>query len=309
MVADTGKFLYMGEQFLSSPMDPKFTPKLIATAVWNGFLPMGTSRQPIVLLKLHKNRTLLAPENVHVGKKSRRAASKFRLSIDEAFADVVKAIQEHTYTHVPGDNWLTDELVGMYLAVNQLPENVRKGVRFHSVELWEKASGRLVAGEVGYIVGGIYSSCTGFALKKEFPGAGTLQLVALGKWLHRCGFKVWDLGMGMDYKFELGGKEFPRDHWVACVRQLRGRSVELRYPPVSSSVKDALASLSEDGEKMAEAPSEPEKGALNQPGRASPVRLVDEAALHKIKAEQADKAVSIQSGRMSQRRPSGCRQQ
>lgn len=242
MVVDTGQFL-MQDEYLISQIDSSLSAKLVAWAAWEGYLPMGAGRSApgLMLLKIHKNRTVMAPEGVHVGKKSRKAADKFRLSIDEAFPEVVKGIQEHTFTHEHADNWLTDDLVQAYVAVNQLPKSESRGVRFHSVELWDKATGRLVAGEVGYTVGGIYSSCTGFALKKEFPGAGTLQLAALGKWLQQRGFALWDLGMALDYKKELGGKEQPRRAWVACVRRLREMSVGLTSPEASSSTRELLA--------------------------------------------------------------------
>merc|ERR1712031_140188 len=110
----------------------------------------------------------------------------------------------------------------------------------------------LVAGEIGYTVGGIYSSCTGFALKNEFPGCGTLQLVALGKWLQQRGFALWDLGMALDYKKKLGGKEQPRHMWAACVRRLRGMSIVLTSLPLSSSTTTKEVLVWNPEEKIAE---------------------------------------------------------
>mmetsp|Transcript_110955 Transcript_110955/g.312819 ORF Transcript_110955/g.312819 Transcript_110955/m.312819 type:complete len:272 (+) Transcript_110955:106-921(+) len=249
-VVDTGRFL-IEEEFLYSPIEPAHTPLLIAKAAWNGLLPMGAGEgHNVVLLKIHRRRTVLSPGDVHVGRQSRKLAARFQLTIDTAFLEVVKGIQAHTFTDTPGDNWLTDDLASMYLAANELSQQT--GVTFHSVELWDKASGRLAAGEIGYTVGEIYSSCTGFALKEAFPGSGTLQLAALGKWLRCCGFTLWDLGMGLKYKFELGGQEEPREAWVAHVRQLRGLSVQLRSPAASQSTKELLAS----GPKEAQPPDD-----------------------------------------------------
>lgn len=237
-------------EFLQSPVDRKRTPALLASAVWHGYLPMGTSSSSrTVLLKIHRERCLLKdPGSVHIGKKSRKLARKFRLSVNEDFPQVVRNIQEHTWSFSPGDCWLVGELPNLYSAVNQLPGSERRGVRFHSVELWHKESGRLVAGEVGYTLGGVYTSATGFALKDEFPGSGTLQLALLGRWLERCGFDLWDLGMSMDYKRELGARDVPRKDWLACVRALRDKqSADLLSPAASLSSNELLLEREQAG--------------------------------------------------------------
>lgn len=94
------------------------------------------------------------------------------------------------------------------------------GVRMHSIELWQPeikaADGallkpkRLVAGELGYTVGGSYTSLSGFRLH-DADGAGTVQCCVLAKVLNRCGFSMWDLGMGMAYKYDLGAVDVPRN--------------------------------------------------------------------------------------------------
>jgi len=239
MVADTGRGLH-GE-FLVSPIDRQHTPRLLALAVWHGFLPMGMGiHGDQVLLKLHRKRCTLEPGSVHVGRKSRKYAPRYRLSVDEAFHDVVRMTQEHTFTHHPGDNWLSTELAEMYAAVGRLPKAARMGVTFHSVELWHRASGKLVAGEIGYTVGSIYSSATGFALKRDFRGVGTLQLQALGRWLLRCGFKIWDMGMELEYKIDLGGRLQPRESWVACCRSHRSTEVALTSPDAAMPLREVV---------------------------------------------------------------------
>jgi len=50
---------------------------------------------------------------------------------------------------------------------------VRVPVRLYSVEVYDAYSGVLAGGELGYSVGGVYSSLTGFS---EMDGAGSVQL-------------------------------------------------------------------------------------------------------------------------------------
>ncbi|KAI8804291.1 hypothetical protein BJ742DRAFT_856912 [Cladochytrium replicatum] len=76
----------------------------------------------------------------------------------------------------------------------------------------------LVAGEIGYIVGSVYTSLTGFALES---GSGTVQLCAVGRFLESKGVEVWDLGMEIPYKTRLGAKCISRESWLDLQAQYR----------------------------------------------------------------------------------------
>eukprot|EP00928_Gymnodinium_smaydae_P049087 TRINITY_DN32909_c0_g1_i1.p1 TRINITY_DN32909_c0_g1~~TRINITY_DN32909_c0_g1_i1.p1 ORF type:complete len:286 (-),score=45.08 TRINITY_DN32909_c0_g1_i1:43-900(-) len=218
-----------GGEFLVAELDDsEATAALIALLVWHGFLPMAGLG--MLLPKIHLERCVLAPGDVHVGRKVRRRAKGYHLSIDQAWPIVVQKVQKLTFTENPGDCWLCDSLANAYQAVGQLSSSRRLGVAFHSVELWHTASGELVAGEIGYTCGSVYSSCTGFAMKSEYAGAGSVQLVALARWLEKCGFTTWDLGMELDYKLDLGARPISRAEWARTVRSSRSKQVELRNP-------------------------------------------------------------------------------
>jgi Leu/Phe-tRNA-protein transferase len=88
----------------------------------------------------------------------------------------------------------------------------------------------LVGGELGYTVGSIYTSLTGFSSRDS---AGSVQLACTGKMLFSAGFTVWDLGMDMDYKRSLGAQLVPRDDFVRMVHSTRerdGHTVQLGVP-------------------------------------------------------------------------------
>ena len=77
----------------------------------------------------------------------------------------------------------------------------------------------VVAGELGYIVGDVYTSLTGGYTES---GTGALQLAVLSATLVLGGFAVWDLGMAMPYKVkELGAVELPRKQWLDLVAERR----------------------------------------------------------------------------------------
>ncbi len=136
----------------------------------------------------------------------------------------------------------------MVMARNSLHVEDVTPVRLFSVEVWNANTGKLVGGELGYSVGAIYSSLTGFS---DEDAAGSVQLgesdilpaktswfcahecltlafflvwdrlVALGKLLTKCGFEYWDLGMEMEYKRKIGAELMGRSDFLTEVKRLR----------------------------------------------------------------------------------------
>lgn len=84
---------------------------------------------------------------------------------------------------------------------------------------------KLVAGEVGYTIGKVYTSLTGFCAEGQHYG--TTQLMALGLVMRASGYAFWNLGHPwrakskcMMYKKDLGGVIVRRDEfrrrWVSA---------------------------------------------------------------------------------------------
>ena len=191
---------------------PYIDGEIVEEAALARFMPMGLAlvtprtSHDFFLPKLHFERWLLDPRTVRVTKTARRESRKYLLSCNRMFSSVLAAcVTEH------GCDWLVTDLTS---ALTQLHEQraLRK-VAFISVELWKiRDDGpELVAGEIGYLIGSAYASLTGYT---NVSGAGTVQLAALGRLLASSGIKVWDLGMEIDYKRELGARALPRDRFM-----------------------------------------------------------------------------------------------
>jgi len=108
------------------------------------------------------------------------------------------------------NNWLTNKYKDLIIELYN--ENLNNGFEILSVELYDKYSDELVAGEIGYRIGSTYTSLTGFSSKeKKYKNWGKLQLVLLSKYLQKNNYSFWNLGQPyMQYKFDLGAKVYSR---------------------------------------------------------------------------------------------------
>jgi Leu/Phe-tRNA-protein transferase len=184
-------------------------PEMVALTCRAGFLPMSedvTGRE-VLLIKSHEHRCVLDPEELHVSRSTRRRARGLLLRIDYGFDSCLAAIVDYH-----ADRWLSDSLCAALVSLHRAPLH---GVRARSVELY--AGRDLIAGEVGYTCGGVYTSMAGFHVRS---GAGSVQLAALGVVLRRAGFVFWDLGMEMEYKRALGARVVARRPFLERYRAM-----------------------------------------------------------------------------------------
>jgi len=92
-----------------------------------------------------------------------------------------------------------------------------------------------VAGELGYVTGGVYTSLSGFMHpdRRRWNNTGKIQLLALGRLLMSLGFDFWNLGQPqMQYKQDLGAQVTPRHEfiprWVhSCSRQVPSGFIDI----------------------------------------------------------------------------------
>jgi Leu/Phe-tRNA-protein transferase len=199
-----------------------FEPAFLARLAYTGFLPMSSQifADLICLLpKFHVKRCVISNlDDLVISKNAAKKANKYEFTVDTSFDLVVEKIREQHGDHC----WFYAPLTDGYRFIHDRNASGGvEGVRFHSSELWDKATGMLVAGELGYACGGIYTSLSGF----RAPGTssvGTLQCCCTGALLKRQGFAVWDLGMSFDYKKDLGAKNVSRDSFLKALRSSRG---------------------------------------------------------------------------------------
>lgn len=198
-----------------------------------GFLPIAGP--DYVLPKLHEQRCVVDLRSngggLHISKSAKKKASRFKLTINKSFDEVVAGCHaQHGSTC-----WLYVPLVDAFRVIYEQSKanasssfqtkviNEREpprpcNLRLYSIEVWNVQTGELVGGELGYSVGSIYTSLTGFSAEDS---AGSVQLAALGSLLHQQNFSLWDLGMEMEYKKKLGSTLKCRNDFVATVHAVR----------------------------------------------------------------------------------------
>ena len=161
-------------------------------------------------------------ENLHISKKVKKLLDKndFAFSINTNISEVIKNIQTHHKS-----NWLTNEY---YEILKKTKEYKNPNINFEllSIELWDKSKTILIAGEIGYKIGSVYTSLTGFCLKdKKYNNFGKLQMVLLALYLQKNNYSFWNLGHPyMQYKFDLGAISFSREEflkrWLLICRKI-----------------------------------------------------------------------------------------
>jgi len=196
--------------------------------------------QPLYVLlpKLHRSRCVLQNlSDIRIDRGARKRSRHYHLTVDTAFSRVMHGcIEQH------GESWLWPPMQKSFIALFDMQKandqtkwtaNVEtlnapcmapsSCSAIHSVELWT-ADGRLVAGELGFTCGAMYTSLTGFYRE---GGTGMVQMLALAGLLLCSGFQSWDLGMNLDYKQSFGALDLNRADFVQMQRRLRCFNVSL----------------------------------------------------------------------------------
>jgi Leu/Phe-tRNA-protein transferase len=198
-----------------------FTPPFIADLMAAGFLVMsaalgepsreadgGGAPRFLLLPKLHRERSVLFWEDLHMGKTIRRALNRYELRVDWEFDRILERCAS-----VHGEDWLTRPL-------RESLGQVRRGgdPRVRPVSFGVYRAGELRAGEVGVAAGRVYTSYSGY---HDEDSAGTAQMVLTAQYLRNEGFAFLDLGMPMEYKDRLGARSLTPHRFVPLFRQAR----------------------------------------------------------------------------------------
>ncbi|SBS89685.1 Leu/Phe-tRNA protein transferase, putative [Plasmodium ovale curtisi] len=207
--------------------------RFISQLFYEGFIPVASKqksyqmeneeiivvKENVLIPKLHYIRSCMHPSEIHISKKVKKKCKHFYVTINKDFDGVIKGIVEKH-----GHNWLYPFIQDEFKKIHNRSVTY-KNVQLHSVELWY--DNELVAGEIGNTVGSIYTSLTGFQRRNC---AGTIQLCVLAKILEQQKFQLWDLGMLLPYKKDIGSKEIPMKEFFDKHRAFKHQHAEFKVP-------------------------------------------------------------------------------
>ena len=162
----------------------------------------------ILLPKLHLVRSALFFNELHIKKSVRRFLPLYELRVDTDFDLILdKCVKIH------GSDWLTPPLVGILKDLRK-----RNDIRVKPVSFAAYRDGELKAGEIGVVMGRVYTSYSGYY---EEGNAGTVQIILMTQWLAEAGFDFLDFGMPLDYKAALGAQDITPRRFVELFRAAR----------------------------------------------------------------------------------------
>ena len=131
---------------------------------------------------------------------------KFRVSIDEAFEQVVRSCADRSET------WIDERMIASYVGLHQAGHA-------HSVEAWK--GGQLVGGIYGVALGGAFF---GESMFHRANNAGKVVFHTLVRHLRERGFVLFDSQYINPFTKKLGAIEVPRPEFM------RSLSIAVRMP-------------------------------------------------------------------------------
>eukprot|EP01061_Rhynchopus_euleeides_P039615 TRINITY_DN6795_c0_g4_i1.p2 TRINITY_DN6795_c0_g4~~TRINITY_DN6795_c0_g4_i1.p2 ORF type:complete len:277 (+),score=55.08 TRINITY_DN6795_c0_g4_i1:54-884(+) len=214
-------------------------PSFYSLMCYYGFVSIA--EEPHYLIpELQITYSVLEPGNLHVerGVRKRMRNRRYKLTVNQRPEEVWRRINKH---HT--DNWLGPRYFSMMRAVwrgievplvprNESEVQVSSWFQPYTVELVDLDTNELVAGEIGYTVGCIYTSLTGFSDTTGHPSCGKIQLCALVKYLVGKGIHFVNLGHPpygerMKYKTDIGAKVLPRKDFLDMWSRSRDGKVDI----------------------------------------------------------------------------------
>jgi len=221
------------EEFCLAPC-LEFEPDFVSRLMEAGFLVMSTEFKDeakkneaeapppfyVLLPKLHLVRSVLFFPELHIKRSVHRFLPRYELRVDTDFDLILdKCVQIH------GAEWLTPPLTGILKTMRDLRylrrdprHEPQRRMRAMPVSFAVYRNGELKAGEIGVVMGRVYTSYSGYF---EEDNAGTVQIILTAQWLDKAGFSFLDFGMPMDYKTALGARDITPRRFVELFRAAR----------------------------------------------------------------------------------------
>lgn len=181
-------------------------PSTLLMAYRSGIFPMPVRRRGRMLWWSPLARGILPLDGLRVSRSLRKSCKRFEISVDRAFADVIRECADPSRKH----GWITQDIVGAY-------ERLHKLGWAHSVEVWTP-DGQLVGGLYGLAIGGLFAGESMFHKERD---TSKVALVALVEMLRADDptDRVLDLQWQTPHLASLGAVEVSRAEYLTLLRR------------------------------------------------------------------------------------------
>ena len=180
----------------------------------HGIFPWPHERLPLPWFS-PRRRTVLFFDELHVGRTLRRARrGALRFTIDQAFADVIKACAVSPRGDDVG-TWIEPEIIEAYTRFHRAGDA-------HSVEVWD--GDELAGGLYGVDAGGVF---TGESMFHRAPNASKLALLFLVDHLRERGATWLDCQVMTAHIRTLGAREISRARFLDMLAEAQARGLTL----------------------------------------------------------------------------------
>jgi leucyl/phenylalanyl-tRNA---protein transferase len=176
-------------------------PKTLLRAYRSGIFPWYNEGDPILWWS-PEPRAVFEFNRFYISRRLARTirAGKFRLTINQAFDDVMRGCGEREHT------WITADMLDAYARLHRLGHA-------HSIEAWQ--GDELVGGVYGVAVGGLFSGESMFHRARD---ASKVALAYLLEYLRVRGFVLFDTQVLTEHTARLGAIEIPRAEYLNRLR-------------------------------------------------------------------------------------------
>ncbi|WP_419768073.1 hypothetical protein [Arcobacter sp.] len=190
-----------------------FSPSLYIKLAQAGFISTIATlanNKSYLLPELQFEYAVLYFENLHISKKIKKLLKK-NTYLFVKNKDINQIIEKINQFHK--DSWINQDYKNMLLDIFS---NKHENFELLTFELYDSKNDTLIAGEIGYKVGKVYTSLSGFSSRdKKYNNYGKLQLVLLGQLLEKENYEFWNLGHAcLQYKLDLGSIILKRDDFL-----------------------------------------------------------------------------------------------
>ena len=181
--------------------------RLLVGAYASGWFPMATDGE--IRWYSPDPRGILPLDAVHVPRRLARVVRQgtFRIEIDRAFGDVIRACASDDRDPSDPGSWIDDEIIESYTALHE------QGIA-HSVEAW--LGDRLVGGLYGVALRGAFFGESMFHRETD---ASKVALVVLVERLRARGYALLDTQWVTPHLEQFGAVEIPREDYLQRLEQ------------------------------------------------------------------------------------------